>query len=101
MSDIDAYSLAVKRGWACENCGRTGNERHHGLFRRDVRYPELNDELNYALACSTCHTSGVCDSKAFRRRFYAAQCRRFGQDAVDAWVAGLPLKTLGEKLSID
>jgi hypothetical protein len=101
VSDIDAYSLAVKRGWACENCGRTGCERHHGLFRKDKRYPELDDELNYALVCHRCHTRGICDSKEFRQAFYRRQCERYGREVVDAWVASLPLKEKGEILSID
>lgn len=78
------------RGYKC--FGRA-SQRHHALFRRDKRYPELNVAMNYQAVCEHCHTgTGEADATENRYSFYQMQCDRYGKNVVDGWIEGLPLK---------
>ena len=95
--------LFEQRGYTCEECRRlasenvaplhtrTASEVHHALIRRDVRFPELNTEENYAILCSTCHQTGYVDTEEWRHWFWGKQCRRYGEAHMRAWLDALPL----------
>lgn len=78
------------KGYKCQ--GRA-SQRHHALFRRDKRFPQLDCVINYQATCENCHTgTGEADSTENKMRFYELQCDRYGKDVVDGWIASLPLK---------
>jgi len=92
FSNPSAEELAEYRDWTCEICGmERGVQRHHALFRRDIRFPQLDCALNYQLVGVICHMSGCADTRANRLEFYEKQCERYGKDVVDGWIDSLPM----------
>jgi hypothetical protein len=78
------------RGGKC--LGRA-SQRHHALFGRDRRFPQLDVLINYQAVCENCHTgTGEADYRANKTAFYARQCERYGKAVVDGWIESLPLK---------
>jgi len=76
-----------------EQCQGRASQRHHALFRRDKRFPQLDCAMNYQAACENCHTgTGEADSYENKMRFYQIQCDRYGKERVDGWIESLPLK---------
>ena len=84
------------RGNTCENCGaeftrENRPERHHCLFGRDKRFPELDQDVNIELlGYICCHRKGKVNSQAHAEVFAKRQIAR-GYN-VRAWVHSLPLK---------
>ena len=95
LNDIDILDFIALRPH-CEvegrKCTRKTEQRHHGLFRRSKRFPELNVLINYQATCANCHTgTGEADAYENKVRFYEMQKERYG-DLVDEWIDGLPMK---------
>ena len=82
------------RGPMCEICGeRPAEHRHHALYGRAKRYPELNDERNIQIVCVVCHLyTGAADTWDNRMNFWLVQCDRYGKADMIAWHEGLPMK---------
>jgi hypothetical protein len=96
FANIDIYDFLDWNRWCTVNgrkCLGRASQRHHGLIGRDRRHPFLNVYINYQATCENCHTgTGEADSTENRASFYRMQCEKFGQDVVDGWIDGLPLK---------
>ena len=96
FSDVDIQEfLRLRRN--CEvkgsKCQGRASQRHHALFRRDKRFPQLNVAMNYQATCEHCHTgTGEADATDNKYRFYEIQCNRYGAERVDGWIESLPLK---------
>ena len=75
-------------------CGvRPAVHRHHALYRRDKRYPELNTEENVQIVCETCHLyEGTPDNHDNKVAFWHKQCERYGRQHMIAWHNELPLR---------
>jgi len=52
----------------------------------------LDDERNFILVNHNEHISRKFDTLGWRQRFYGIQVARYGQRAMDDWIAGLPDK---------
>ena len=87
-------SLFERRGWYCEYCHlRRATQKHHALFGRMKRYPELDAEENMMIVCPDCHTGKeLLDTQEVREWFWKIQCERYGLDHMLAWIKSLPLK---------
>ena len=77
----------------CEGCNNPAEQAHHCLYRRDKRYPELNDDENLQLVCYYHHmVDGTADSWENRVWFWGVQCERYGADHMIEWHDNLRLK---------
>lgn len=93
MTDWEALraQILIDRGIYCESCGiARWTELHHCLLHRSVRRPELDCIENLMGVCSDCHYYG--NGYQVRRRFWGAQCERYGADHMSEWLDGLGLK---------
>jgi hypothetical protein len=92
--------LMEQRGLACENCGSKsrwmlgGSQVHEGIVKRNEisksvpRWWDIFSEYNCFILCAHCNTSKGLP----RERFYQKAVDRYGQAAVDEWLASLPFK---------
>jgi len=101
MLDPIEYYIML-RGNKCENCGapftrENRPERHHCLFGRDKRYPELDNEINIELlGYICCHRKGAVNKQKHAEEFAQRQIER-GYN-VGEWIRSLPLKYIEDWL---
>lgn len=96
FADVDIEEFIRLRP-RCEvrgsRCLGRASQRHHALFRRDKRYPQLDCGMNYQAVCENCHTgTGEADSTENKYTFYDVQCARYGKETVDGWIDSLDMK---------
>ena len=91
---FNKWSLIQQRGQFCAcGCGKFSSDAHHALIPNLKRFSEyVNDERNIALVNHAQHISRVFDCQEWRREFYRQNVARYGQAAMDEWVASLPDK---------
>ena len=82
----------------CEICRvRPAIHRHHALYRRAKRYPELDSEENIMIVCEQCHLyDGTADSYENKVKFWHQQCERYGHDHMISWHQSLRQKVKEE-----
>ena len=86
-------AIIKKRGYLCEIChARPITDIHHALIGRDKRFPELNCEENFAGLCHEDHMAGKGDTHEFRVKFWKDQCRRYGKEHMQEWLASFRSK---------
>lgn len=92
LKNCTVEELQQERNYACEICGtRRGTEKHHAIFRRDVRYKEFDCVINYQLVCHTCHMM-YADSRRNRSKHIDKTIERYGINEYEAWRKSLPIK---------
>lgn len=84
--------LQEDRNYLCEICGvKRGTEKHHAIFRRDVRHKDLDCAINYQLVCQRCHAM-YADSRQNRALHIERQQARYGMDVYNDWLDNLKMK---------
>jgi len=83
--------LIKERGALCERCRlRPAADLHHALIGRMKGHPELDVKENGELLCKECHANaGGYEQK---KRFWAKQCARYGEEHMEKWLDSLDLK---------
>jgi len=91
---FDKAELFNERGTLCAcHCLRRADDAHHALIPNLKRFDKyVNDKRNIALVNHEQHISRVFDNKIWRREFYLQNVDRYGQEAMDQWIASLPDK---------
>jgi len=91
---FDKEVLFSERGQFCEcGCNLYAHDAHHALIPNLKRFSEyVNDKRNIILVNHTEHISRKFDCHEWRVKFYKRQVLRYGQEAMDEWVASLPAK---------
>lgn len=83
----------MNKGGLCEcGCGKPGHDFHHCLIPRNKRFPELNCKENYALVNHDEHISRKFDNQTWRKFFWQAKCKQYGETHMLEWVNSLPDK---------
>ena len=91
---FDKWTLIQQRGQFCAcGCGKFASDAHHCLIPNLKRFAEhVNTPLNIALVNHAEHISRKFDCQEWRREFYRQNVQRYGQEAMDQWIASLPDK---------
>lgn len=91
---FDKWQLFQERGWLCAcGCGQAAHHAHHCLIPNLLRFKKyVNTPLNIALVNSDQHIKRIFDTAEWRREFYRQNVARYGQAAMDEWIASLPDK---------
>ena len=94
QNEMYKQDLIRKRNYVCEYCHiRPATDLHHALISRMKRYPELDCEENYMVACAFCHTGKeLLDTQQVREWFWGVQVNRYGHAHMLEWIKNLPLK---------
>lgn len=84
--------LSLKLCGVCHK--KPGTDRHHCLYRRDVRFKKwLDVEENLEWVCHSCHMQGLADTYEHRKEFWRRQIKRYGRKRMERWRDSLPFKT--------
>jgi len=90
---IDKERIGGDMGWLCAcGCGQRGHDLHHALFSRLKRFPYLDAAENLVLVNHDEHIARKFDNVEWRKKFWALQCKRYGVEHMEEWIAGLPAK---------
>ena len=92
---FDKWTLIQQRGQICAcGCGGFASDAHHCCLPNLKRFAEyVNDERNIALVSHAEHVGlRKFDNQHWRREFYNQNVKRYGQEAMDAWINSLPAK---------
>ena len=91
---FDKWTLIQQRGQFCAcGCGKFASDAHHCLIPNLKRFAEhVNTPLNIALVNHEEHIARLFDNRDWRRTFYLQNVKRYGQEAMDAWINSLPAK---------
>ena len=83
-----------ERGPFCESgSGKIGHDLHHCLIPRQKRYRAwLDTPENLMLVNHYDHIAGVFDTWQWRCKFWQMQCKRYGRERMERWIASLPPK---------
>lgn len=90
--------LLNKRGRFCEcGCGKEAHDLHHAFIHNirksgKTKWPELNDPRNLILVNHDEHIARTFDTLFWRRRFWARQIVRYGEESMQEWIDSLPDK---------
>jgi hypothetical protein len=91
----DKLQLFEERGWLCAcGCGKRAEHAHHCLLPDLKRFKTyVNTPLNIALVNGAEHTElKKFDNQEWRKEFYKQNVIRYGQPAMDKWIAKCPAK---------
>ena len=92
---FDKWQLFQERGSLCAcGCGQVAHDKHHCCIPDLKRFHNLLDvRYNVALVNHHEHTTlKKFDNQQWRRKFYLQNVARYGQSAMDEWIASLPAK---------
>ena len=91
---FDKWQLFQERGSLCAcGCGQVAHDKHHCLIPNLRRFEKcVNDNRNIALVNHNEHINRKFDNQQWRRKFYLQNVARYGQSAMDEWIASLPAK---------
>ena len=91
---FDKWMLMQQRGQFCAcGCGKFASDAHHALIPNLKRFAaHVNTPLNIALVSHDDHIARKFDCQHWRREFYNQNVARYGQQAMDEWIASLPDK---------
>jgi hypothetical protein len=98
FSKADLFS---ERGQYCEcGCSLFAHDAHHAFVPNLRRFSEwVNDPRNIVLVNHDEHISRKFDCPEWRRKFWKRQVLRYGQDAMNEWIAAAPAKLDKSRLS--
>ena len=86
------YNQDYMHNRSCAICGIQPVEFHHCLYKRMIRFPELNEPENLLPLCVVHHKIFEAGGYEFRCKAWQMKVEEFGFEHMTDWHEKLPMK---------